>query len=336
MSAVDSVAVIEAIYRLDAPQEDWLRGIAKHAAAALAEAHFSAYAVTYDASDVRDMRFSPTATVNAESPAMARLLETEIPALCRRSPDMVTAVFRKTGFGLHTDLPWGQALIKDLQPLMRAVGVSEILGINGVSVDGRSAHVGVLLPRRMAPVDPDLLARLSSHLAAGFRLRQRLQGQSPIEQAEAVLEPSGAVAHASGPAKANDVRAALSDAAVKLDRIRSAVGRRDPERAVRLWKALIDARWSLVDHFERDGKRYLLAQRNDWDSGPLELLTERERQVVGLAALGHPNKMIGYTLGITVSTVGVLLSRASRKLGVSSRRALIEAYEKQSNNGRGH
>jgi DNA-binding CsgD family transcriptional regulator len=330
MPRIDSVAVIEAIYRLEVPQEDWLRRIAKHSAAALANPNFAAYGVTYDASDVRDMRFSPTATVNAARPAMARLLETEIPALCRRSPDMVTAVFRRTGFGLHTDLPWGEKLRKDLEPLMRAVGILDILGINGVSVDGRSAHVGVLLPRRMAPVDPDLLARLSSHLAAGFRLRQRLHGRSPIDQAEAVLEPNGAVAHATGPAKASDVRATLSEAAVKLDRLRSTVGRRDPERAVRLWKALIDARWSLVDHFERDGKRYLLAQRNDWDIGPFEVLTQRERQVVALAALGHANKMIGYTLGIAVSTVGVLLTRASRKLGAPSRRALIEAYEKQS------
>jgi DNA-binding CsgD family transcriptional regulator len=329
MPRIDSVAVIEAIYQLDAPQEDWLRRIATQSAAALAKPHFVAYGVTYDASDVQNLRFSPTATVNAESPAVAQLLENEIPELCRRSPEMA-AVFRRISFGLTTDLPCGESFRNELQPLLRAAGVINILGLNGVSVDGRSAHVGVLLPRRMVPVDPGLLARLSSHLAAGFRLRQRLHGQSPIDRAEAVLEPNGAVAHATGAAKVSDARATLADAAVKLDRIRSAAGRRDPERAVRLWKALIDARWSLVDHFERGGKRYLLAQRNDWDVGPLELLTERERQVVGLAALGHPNKMIGYTLGITVSTVGVLLTRASRKLGASSRRALIEAYEKQS------
>ena len=100
----------------------------------------------------------------------------------------------------------------------------------------------------------------------------------------------------------------------------------EPDRAVARWRALVDARWSLVDHFESDGKRFVLAQRNDPSVGPLALLTPRERQVVALAAMGHANKMIGYELGISVSTAGVLLSRAARKLGAPSRAALVQAY----------
>ena len=140
------------------------------------------------------------------------------------------------------------------------------------------------------------------------------------------MGPRGTVEHAKGAAKLRDARAALMEAAARIERLRGPVHRRDPHRAVARWKALVDARWSLVDYFEQDGKRYVLAERNDQDAAPFVLLTPRERQVVSLAAVGHANKMIGYELGISVSTAGVLLSRAAKKLGVRSRAALVEAY----------
>jgi DNA-binding CsgD family transcriptional regulator len=202
-------------------------------------------------------------------------------------------------------------------------GVAEILGINGVSVDGRSIHAGVLLPGPIPEVDPTVLARVSSHFAASARLRRRLEGKKKIDEAEAIIDARGQLAHATGPAKR--ARAQIVEAATTLSRLRRS--RRDPERAVSQWKALVDARWSLVDHFERDGKHFLLAERNEPLVGGIALLSERERQVVALAALGNANKMIAYELGISVSTVGVLLARAAKRLGVRSRKKLVDAYE---------
>lgn len=48
-------------------------------------------------------------------------------------------------------------------------------------------------------------------------------------------------------------------------------------------------------------------------------LTEREREVIGLAARGTPSKQIADTLFISVRTVNNLIQRAYTKLGVSSR-----------------
>jgi DNA-binding CsgD family transcriptional regulator len=151
-----------------------------------------------------------------------------------------------------------------------------------------------------------------------------------LEGADAILGAGGRLEHATGAAKLPDARQALADAGARIDRLRGAVGKRDPERAVAQWKALVDARWSLVDHFERDGRRYLLAHRNDASVPPIALLSARERQAVALAVLGHANKMIGYELGISVSTASVLLSRAAKKLGVRTRAALIAAYATRS------
>ena len=47
---------------------------------------------------------------------------------------------------------------------------------------------------------------------------------------------------------------------------------------------------------------------------------------IACAAMGHSNKLIAYDLGLSPGTVSVLLQRAARKLGVSSRTALIRAF----------
>jgi DNA-binding CsgD family transcriptional regulator len=43
--------------------------------------------------------------------------------------------------------------------------------------------------------------------------------------------------------------------------------------------------------------------------------------------MGHPNKLIGYSLGLSVSSVATHLASAMRKLGVRSRVELIELLE---------
>jgi DNA-binding NarL/FixJ family response regulator len=88
------------------------------------------------------------------------------------------------------------------------------------------------------------------------------------------------------------------------------------------WSAMARARWTLVDHFDEDGKRYLLAVREAAGDG-LSVLSPRERQVVGFVAQGRSNKSVAYELGISQSTVSVLVCRASARLGVRSRRELI-------------
>jgi DNA-binding CsgD family transcriptional regulator len=56
------------------------------------------------------------------------------------------------------------------------------------------------------------------------------------------------------------------------------------------------------------------------------LLSEREAQVVGAAAMGHANKTIAYELGISISSVATHLRRAAAKLGTGSRAEIIRAY----------
>ncbi len=52
---------------------------------------------------------------------------------------------------------------------------------------------------------------------------------------------------------------------------------------------------------------------------PLEELTDREREVLGLVAEGLPNKQIGRRLGISEKTVKAHLTHAFRTIGVDDR-----------------
>jgi DNA-binding CsgD family transcriptional regulator len=145
-----------------------------------------------------------------------------------------------------------------------------------------------------------------------------------------VLTPSGKLEHAEGEAKLEAARESLHSAVVTIEKARSRLRRSDPAAAISSWKGLVASRWSLIDEFETGGKRYVVAQRNDVRLQGLSALTDREIQAVAQAALGNNNKLIAYALGVTASTVSVLLHRAARKLGTTTRRELIAAYERLS------
>jgi DNA-binding CsgD family transcriptional regulator len=119
----------------------------------------------------------------------------------------------------------------------------------------------------------------------------------------------------------------MRDAAVAIDRARGKLRRVDVDEALGEWKGLVDGRWSLVDKFDRDGKRFVLARRNEPGVRTLSPLSDRERQVVAYVALGHSNKLIAYELGIADSTVRVLVARAARKLGARTREELATRAE---------
>jgi DNA-binding CsgD family transcriptional regulator len=55
-------------------------------------------------------------------------------------------------------------------------------------------------------------------------------------------------------------------------------------------------------------------------------LTPRERQAVRLASQGASNKVIAYEMGISASTVSVLLHRVARKLDTRSRDEMLEVF----------
>ncbi|MEO8876640.1 MAG: helix-turn-helix transcriptional regulator, partial [Polyangiaceae bacterium] len=171
------------------------------------------------------------------------------------------------------------------------------------------------------PRELRLLDRVAFHFGAALRLR----GTPPsrrMESAEAVLSPSGKILHAHEAAK--NKRSQLDDGRRRREHARAST--RDPAQALDVWKGLVAGRWSLVDHFDTDGKRFLLALKNTPKVDRRADLTPRERRVCALASLGHRDKEIAYMLGLTVSSITASLHRARTKLHVKNRIELVRAW----------
>jgi DNA-binding CsgD family transcriptional regulator len=207
--------------------------------------------------------------------------------------------------------------------LFNPKGVRDMIGINGVDPAGSSAFIGVCTPRplKLAPGRREMLTRVSAHMAAGYRLRRRLRNVS--DEGEAVLTPSGRVEHAVGDAQLRAARELLGEATRAIERARMRMRRDSPEEAIATWRSLVSARWSLVDHFERDGKRFVVAQRNEVGGVGPGALSPRERQVVALVAIGHTTKLIAYELGLAPATIRVVIKSCCAKLGARDRQDLI-------------
>jgi DNA-binding CsgD family transcriptional regulator len=171
---------------------------------------------------------------------------------------------------------------------------------------------------RWGPREAAAWRRLAAHVSAAFRMRRQfnLEGSTAPNPsaAEAILDPNGSLQHATEPAQSDTVRTALRRAVLAFDKARGPLRRRDPERATELWQALVAGRWSLIDHFDSDGRRFVIAHRNDAAVPDLRGLTLREQQVAAHAALGHSNKVIAYQLGLSIGTVGGHLVSARAKL----------------------
>ncbi|CAN5437553.1 hypothetical protein BH09MYX1_BH09MYX1_16080 [soil metagenome] len=200
------------------------------------------------------------------------------------------------------------------------------LGLRANVTPDTGVIVTTLVPPGFRIRHRTLWVRLAAHIGSGLRLRKaRRKGvNARPDDAAAILTPSGKLEHGTSAIQA--ARTDLSQAAKAIDRARGKLRRFDPDEASSLWRAMVRSEWSLVDWFDHDGKRFLLAHDNRIAPRPSPKLTPREHQAVACAAMGHSNKLIAYDLGLAAGTVSVLLTRAAAKLGVSTRPALIRAF----------
>ena len=161
------------------------------------------------------------------------------------------------------------------------------------------------------------LALSRAHLGAGLRLRAATRRlQLDAEDVEAVLDPGGKVLDARVQATSTSAREPLREAVRRIERARTTQGRSDPDAAMENWEGLVDGRWSLVDRFDTDGKRFVVAVKNDPAHPDPRGLTTREREVAEFVGLGRSTKEIGYTLGVSLSAVTNLTAQTQDKLGL--------------------
>jgi DNA-binding CsgD family transcriptional regulator len=132
--------------------------------------------------------------------------------------------------------------------------------------------------------------------------------------------------HAEQPPQERPAPAVTSVACESVDGARTRSLHSDGEIALPRCRPLLSEHWTLVDTYERDGKQYVVAWRDAARLPRRDALSPRERQVLELALGGDSNKRIAYELGISASTVGVLLHRAAAKLGTHGRGELMQRF----------
>ena len=208
-----------------------------------------------------------------------------------------------------------------LGPLLGELGAADIFSVAAFGPDGRGAALGVLVDDPSFEIgDPTDWMHVAVHIAAGARLRQRLGQRPSFDEAEAILRPDGEAEQLEYP----DAREFLRTAVTHIEQARS--GRYSTSQSLELWQSLVEGRWSLVERFDSDRRRFYVALRNPAAKVEAKALTTRQAEVVAYVGSGAGTKAAAYSLGISVSAVRAHLSQAMAKLGVSSRVELIDLW----------
>jgi DNA-binding CsgD family transcriptional regulator len=323
------VSILEAAYAIELSDEAWLQGVL-HALAAVCGSQHHYLGFFYDASDVNDLKIHNPFGIHLTPEATAGFAHFQTltaPGFVRLTfRSLLTGSCRKTGF-------------QYLEPMLlerERLGWGDVFNINGLDISGLGCNLTLGCREREfspRPHDARIFRRIAVHVAAAYRCRRRLaEGNAPTPSgaarltsgAEAVLDEQGRIVHAEGAAAGQKARERIRSAAAAIDSLRSKARRQRGADAIEAWHPLTGARWTLLESFEENGRRYMVARENQSQLEPFAMLTDRERQVVVHAGLGMSTRQIAYSLGISEATVRVLMSRAAIRMGVRTRKELLD------------
>lgn len=327
----DEVSVIEAAYWLGGTEVEWLTGLAQ-AAAPLLDEGWGIAASAWNI-DAHALKLRALAAVGGP-PGFS---------------DAVASVMANAGQSVKMPLLWsgpctslsasGTAEIvqRDAgsQDLLR-LGIQDSLTIQGVDSGRHCLTLSAFLPTPTRPSRRTVSrwSRVASHLAAGFRVRRVLAEMqasaarpAPFTGSEAIFTATGRLEYVEGAAE--HARRSLAHAVLAVNRARGNLRADDPDAALDAWKGLIAGRWSLVDHIDTDGKRFLVARKNAPDPDGPEGLSLRERQVLASRARGLALKLIAYDLGLSIASVSKSLQTGMAKLGLSCEPDLVALFARQ-------
>lgn len=318
----NDIDVVERCYALGADERTWLHEVADALDGAF-NTGCGVAAYTYDASAPVERWVEHVAT----SGAVAAGTEDVLRAVFAGGEGSLIQrlVARHASIALLPPVSTISALLgepftndADGQRMSATLGIQDVVTVNGTDGSGRGVFFHFCSARdvQIHTETARRLAQVVAHAAAGQRLRRRLRRRA--EEPRAVVTPDGRVVHVTP-----EVEPHLEVLRRTAERLRMR-DRRSSTNAERLdaWQALTSGRWSMIDRWEENGRRYLVAYENPPSVMDPRRLTPNERAVTQLASAGHSSKLVGYELGLSVGTVTSTLARVMRKLGVRNRAEL--------------
>ncbi|MEO7112689.1 MAG: helix-turn-helix transcriptional regulator [Polyangiaceae bacterium] len=318
----DPIRVVEAAYRLDGNDEAWLADVLAACGPAFADGRGGCAAIFDREPPQNGKVLSAFANAGMDEELIAILraafeqgsAEERDRSLRHGGPMMRFSAIAQTDLASHP--VFGH--------YAKSVGFDDLLALRAANPDGSGVFFAAPIRnarKKTTRFSPAHWSQLAAHIAAGLRLRRRA---SRLEAPEAILTSGGKLVSASDGAAS--ARESLRAAVKRIEHARSRAGRREGETSIDAWTALVEGRWSLVDHFESDGKRFLFALQNQADAPDPRALSRDERPILHLVAMGHSNKLVAYELGLPIGTVATRLASIMRKLGVRSRVQIVDRY----------
>lgn len=315
--ALCAIETVESAYRLEGTEAEWLDGVLAAARSDL-DSGCGVYGFTGDES-VPNFQASP-AFVHRDLDAEFAARLAEVNRVAPRDVNDLLSRRLVTCGALEQTLGSSSPIMKSFRSVMEPAGVKD--GFSLFAKDAQGGNVTLAAPSRsvlgLAPRVCGIWRRVGLHVASSLRLRRRLAGQATVR--DALLDPSGKVQDASSSvARDRSAQAVLVRAVAAMEKARTEAMRSEPERALALWQGLVAGEWSLVDHWESGGRRYLAAYRNRPELRDPRALTTTERATLKYLALGATNKDIAFALGLPAGTVSSSVTKVMKKLGVKRR-----------------
>lgn len=324
-SRVALLDCLEAAYRMDLDGAAYVNHVAE-SAAPLLDAGLGVLAYTYETRRGAAAAIDHHGTSKRFDPAWLPRFYGAIGEANR--PDGSSS--NPTGYDTWSHLTCGQASqVRGMRPFLPYFaligGARDTFAVNAFDASGRGLWVGapMRVARKVSKAKVAMFTRFAAHLTAAVRMRRMGVRRS---RPAAVLSVGGALLDATGRGPV-EAREELRRAALDFDRARVRRGSADSSEVMQRWRPLVVSKWSLLDEFDSDGRRFVVAVDNGPPTQPPRRdLSEREHQVLTQAHLGHSNKVIAYELGLSDSTVRVLMHRAAKKLGASTRAEALSNF----------
>lgn len=323
--AQSAIDLVERAYRLDGTEHEWLSELLTIAHRDLDTGH-GVYAFT-GSDPVPNLAATPVFAEREVPPAFLQRLQ----ELNRDAPNAIYDLLRTrlvTCGGLEQVLGADSPVVEHFRQLMTPAGVRDGFCLFAQDAEGGSITLSAPAREAVAPAPRvrGVWQRIGLHVASALRLRRKL-AQCATER-DALLAPNGTFEDAANHLRDDpSARDALTRAVHAMERARRADLRSSPEHALSLWQGLVAGEWSLVDHWERGGRRYVAAYRNRPNLRDPRALTRTEATVVKLLALGASNKEIAYMLGLPTGTVATSVAQILRKFRLANRVQLATLFD---------
>jgi DNA-binding CsgD family transcriptional regulator len=317
----DILAIVEAAYAIEAPPRPWALRLLESTARVVG-AGISAFACAFEETNDGRIRFDRGSV--ASLGVNDDMLESIFASHEQAPTGALAAVFAKAR-GTARCILTSEAIANKTRfadgPQSAGGAAHDGINIAATDVDDRGFLISIAVPAgyRLSDRTRQALARVGNHVLAAMRLRRRLGHTDRFAP--------------DGEAKLAEARRALVHASKTIEHVRTSM-RSEADGPLELWKGLISARWTMVDSFDREGARYVVARENRRAATGPESLTQTERAVVSFAARGLSTKEIAHALGISDATVRVLVMRAMRRCGVTSRNDLIARWQTSTAEGK--